>query len=93
MTERERLMQAVVDAVREYDTKHAGTWAKVRNALSALDAHPPEDAGETVELAVWRHVGGNVEFEMTGPDWIERQNSNWTRLGTTRLTLTKGGGA
>ena len=93
MTERERLLEAVAEAAREWlravadlpyqNQDEHNTMDRCEKALLALDAHQPQPAaGETVTLAVWR-VGDHYEWTVPG---LLRGN-HCTRLGTTTLRL------
>lgn len=106
MTERERLL-AVVAAARaffdaaEYDVNmDGGDWGErmgplaraMERAFAALDAHPPEEAGETVEVWV-DPEDGQVSFVYPGTTMSRERAEyrHWTRLGTTRLVIEEDG--
>lgn len=90
MTERERLLEAVVEAARETVREIGGTDGlfEALRELRHFDAHQPQPAaGETVTLAVWRHVSGMTDLVEPGSRDEFLHGDKWTRLGTTTLRL------
>lgn len=99
MTERDRLTQAVVEAARAWlnvvaslpyqDQRELDAMNACETALNNYYALPPEPAGEVMEFAVHQSPSGDTHLVKIGSpyDQTDGFSNNWTRLGTTRLTL------
>jgi hypothetical protein len=59
-------------------------WQGLRDALPE-----PQPAGETVTLAVWRHIDGGAQLVIDGSEAADHYAflHGWTRLGTVTLPL------
>jgi hypothetical protein len=91
-------LEKVVSETRSMLYGAPGAFERVSAALAALDALPaaPEPArGEVVEVAVWEYPDGEIRQARAGSNMDRHYHAvkPWTRLGTTRLPLVKGGGA
>lgn len=102
MTERDRLL-AVVEAVRTWlniaatlpyqDQRELDAMTACEIALnnySALDARPK---GRMMEFAVHQSLSGDTHLVKIGSPYDQTDGfpNNWTRLGTTRLTIKEDG--
>ncbi len=99
--ERERLMQAVVEAAEGWQRtvldvfprtdEECEAYEAFDTALFALRAHdaahPPGQVGETVEIAVWRHADGAVLFAISGSMDDATAGTYSNRLGTVALPI------
>jgi len=90
MNERMKLLEAVVEAARNYVTKLGmhPAWPELIAAVEAFDALPTQPAGETVTLAVWEDMSsGVVALVVPGSD-CDDPEPNCRRLGTITLEVT-----